>query len=1459
MSSDTDSWQKLFHPVVADWFRERYGGPTTVQSLAWPEIASSSHVLVCSPTGSGKTMTAFLYFLNKLLTGQLALGQTHILYISPLKALNNDIKRNLLEPIDELRGAFEAAGLTMPNINIMTRSGDTESSERRRMLKYNPEILITTPESLNILLTSQSGSKLLQKVSAIILDEIHAVFTTKRGTHLITAVERLKLLCGEFQRIALSATINPLEGVADFVGGFIKTSKHNYQKRNIKIIAPNTVKTYDISVRFPIGIDVGIKKESTWESLSIMLSHIIQENNSTILFANGRRTVERLAHFINKIDSGLAWAHHGSLSKEIRLLVEEKLKDGKIKGIVATNSLELGIDIGHCDRVVLVQSPVSVASAIQKLGRAGHNVGETSRGFLVPVGKRDFLEAAVMARCIMDADIEPAVSIDAPLDVLAQVLLSMCATQQWDIDELYEFIICAYPYRELKREHFNLVLAMLEGRYENSKIRGLTPKVSIDRVDNTIIARSGAAWQLYMSGGTIPDRGYYDLRVVDSRAKIGELDEEFVWERTEGDTFMLGTQNWRIVEITHNDVFVSSAINAPGIIPFWRGNEDNRGYFFMQRIASFLETANTVCVNEQAFIESLTKDYCMDAESATTLAGFCASQKTFFGIPLPHRHHIVMEKIIGVSSAPDRIQLVIHTLWGGRLNSPFALALGIVWAERFHEKLDIIYNNDALLLNNVPLSFDPTRLFDLVSINSLNDLLRKGLESSGIFGAHFRENAARSLLLPKGSPKKRMPLWLNRLRSKNLLEAIKNFDDFPVLLETWRSCINDEFELENLKERLNEISLTEVNVSVVETEMPSPFASGILWQLTNRDMYEDDRSPSFGKSQLKDSLIREAALNSHLRPLVSRELTEELVSKLQRTAKGFAPESAIELLDWVKERLLIPIEEWNKLLVAINTPIDELLSPVSAKLCYVKLPNALIECVVALENMPLICSAINITFDDLNARLLSNNKKPHELSIIDGDLAIADFVAQWLSYYGPVKTDFICSIFGLERNVIFAELESLRIENQLVFDVFVEDEIEELCDRENLERLLRMSRRAKQPVFQALPAKYLQFFIARWQFLGGGLSDDSGLLKVLDALSGYPSSSQSFEEFILPARISAYYKNMLDTLLFDGLIEWFGCGKEKIFFTSQELRRIFIMQQTENTDAMSNLFPSKYGAFNLFDLQKHSGESLANISSKLWDLVWQGLIHTENFGFLRNGSITNHSSRREALRHVKSAERTLWRIVPEALDDEPQDLLEQEDMRRELVRQLLRRYGILFREILERELEGAAWKNIFKTLRLMELSGELVTGYFFESIPGLQFMSRNSFNTLATGTNEDVVYWMNATDPASLCGLKVSELRKDFPSRIKSNFLVFHGTMLKVELRRNGQELLIHVPPDDATLPRCLSIFHDLTERDLEPLSEIRVETINGNRADESIYKDVLIEFGFKSAFGSLVIKRQYR
>lgn len=900
------------------WFTERVGTPTDVQTAAWPRIAAGKDLLVTAPTGSGKTLTAFLWALDRLVSGDWPEHSTSVLYISPLKALNNDIRRNLLTPLQELRQVFEEAGATFPNIRALTRSGDTPQQDRRRMLRQPPEILITTPESLNLLVSSQGGRGLLSGLQTMILDEIHAVVGSKRGVHLMTAVDRLVRMSGEFQRIALSATVRPLERIAEFVGGYRlaggTSGAAQYEQRPVAILQSMSKKRYDVTVRFPEEAATGAEKtgkDSIWPSLVADFEGIIDKNRSTLVFANSRRLCEKITRFLNdQRERPLAYAHHGSLSREIREVVESRLKAGDPKAIVATNSLEMGIDIGALDEVVLVQSPPAISSAIQRVGRAGHQVGEVSRATLYPTHSHDFLEATVLAARIDAHDIEEILPITGALDVLAQVLVSMTGVETWDLDELYDEIRTSYPYHHLNRRQFDLVIDMLAGRYAGSRIRDLRPRITVDRLDNTAVARKGAMYQLYMSGGTIADRGYFKLRLADSNAVLGELDEEFVWESSEGQSFTLGTQNWTIQKITHNDVFVVPASPKAVDLPFWKGEGGNRDFHFSNAIGCFLEDAEAGLESAE-FLERLHTEHHMDRVAADQLLSFLRRQREATGQRLPHRHHILVERVASGQAGHMGSQVILHTFWGGRVNQPYGLALDAAWEERFDSRLEVYPTNDCIII------VLPDEILSLVHSGRVEALLRTRLEASGFFGARFRECAQRALLLTRRSMTERMPLWLSRLRSQKLLDAVMRYEDFPILVEAWRTCLHNEFDMPALNQVLSELESGTIEWSEARTSRPSPFAAAVAFAQVNDYMYMGDAAAGRQTSQLRSDLLKEVLFTPELRPTVPAEIVRRFETKRQRLHEGYAPTEARELVDWLDERLLLPWSQWQALLAAI--------------------------------------------------------------------------------------------------------------------------------------------------------------------------------------------------------------------------------------------------------------------------------------------------------------------------------------------------------------------------------------------------------------------------------------------------------------------------------------------------------------------------------------------------------------
>ena len=1443
-----------FHPLIREWFEMELGQPTDVQAKAWPEIAAGKHVLATAPTGSGKTLTAFLWALNQLISGEWELGQTRVLYISPLKALNNDIQRNLIQPLEALKQKFEKAGEEFPNIRVQTRSGDTSQTDRRRMLRNPPEILITTPESLNLLLSSVHGRQMLTGLKSVILDEIHGVIGGRRGTYLLTAVDRLVPLAGEFQRVALSATVKPLETVAAFVGGLVQEGER-YVPREVMQIDSAIQKEYKLSVFFPAGTDERGSDETLWEPLVEQFKDIIEKNTSTLFFVNNRRLCEKLAYKINfKQPAPLAYAHHGSLSREIREEVESKLKGGELKAIIATNSLEMGIDIGSLDEVVLVQAPPGIASAIQRIGRAGHQVGEASRGLLIPTHSRDFLESAVLAKNIRSRNIEPLKPLEGPLDVLAQVLLSMVGVEEWDLDALYDFIRTSYPYRNLGQKEFDLVLAMLAGRYADSRLRELKPRISIDRLDNTARARPGALMALYLSGGVIPDRGYFNLRHEKSNARIGELDEEFVWEARVGQNFTLGAQSWKVKKITHNDVFVVPAPKDGNNFPFWIAEDNSRDFHFSEAIGNFLEEAeNQLSSNEWA--AHLSDELQLNDVSVEQLLDFLKRQKERTGQALPHRHHILVEHVKSGPGTQEGNQVVVHTGWGGKVNRPFAMALDAAWEKRFGHRLEVHVSNDCIVLM-VPAEVSSAEMLSLVTSSNAQDLIRQRLEGSGFCGARFRECAGRALLVTRSRVNQRMPLWMNRLKSQKVMESVMQYEDFPILLETWRTCFRDEFDMVHLQQVLEEFEAGVISWSECTMEMSSPFAANAAWRQINQYMYVRD-DPSVDKSsRLSKDLLKEVVFDSGLRIPIPKSTIEGFEQKRQRLFPGYVPSTSLELLDWVVERILIPEVEWKALEVSgWSEAVDvlKLMDEISPKLVWVSAQG--VRSLGALENVPQIATVFaprDVEYFDLTGDTKADFPE------FGKEIDAINVFGEWISFYGPVTKIQIRDKVGLSAESIDAFIDDLIETDRMVAGELVEDSSDWLlCDAQNYEFLLRLKRAAAKPHFEPLPIESLGLFLADYQGLikrGSGLDD---LYPLLEQFLCYPAGAALWEEEILPARFSEYQPSWMDTTFQESDLRWFGRGGQKVGFGFDEDLELVESDRGSVDEQLDDLLPM--GAISDFaGLLGHFDGVSTDLNTWIWKCVWGGGISSDSMVSLRKGILNkftlpkeqparspNHPRYRTRSsgsrgKHWKGALPVSgnWQRLPEQVAE--LGLIEREEQKKERVRILMDRYGILFREILGKELPGFKWADLFRTLRLMELSGEVLSGSFFEGIPGPQFISHEAFRKLQRNLPAKFIYWLDAQDPASLCGMGLESLKGKLPSRLASNHLVFRGSELVLESQRQGKAIAFHVEPDDPDLVEICGLLRHLLTRQFNPLKKIKVETINDEPAAKSSYLDAL-------------------
>nr|HPH02055.1 helicase-related protein [Spirochaetota bacterium] len=1318
------------------------------------------------------------------------------------------------------------------------------------------------------------------------------------------ALERLVLLSGEFQRIALSATVRPLERVASAIAGFFPSTRNisgpdSLSPRPIRIIeaaGERNERRIELTVASPLATPSESDREIWWQSMAAACREEILQHRSTLCFCNSRRFTEKLARYINEgRQESLAWAHHGSLARELRLVVEERMKAGQLKAIVSTNTLELGIDIGQLDQVLLVQTPRQVSSALQRIGRSGHGVGETSRAILFPLPGIDLAEAACMAHAVHNRDIEEIRIPESPLDILSQILLSMVVSRDWTADGLYTAILACWPYRNLPRRHFDLVLDLLAGRYAITKVSELSPRISIDPLDGRLKAKPGAARLLYLSGGTIPDRGLFDLRVDGSNAKIGELDEEFVWERSPGDTFALGSQVWRIQSISENAVSVRQVHEPPGIIPFWKQENLPRDWHFSERLGIFMNLLETTPPNRME--EILMQDYAMRPEAARELVNLVARQKERTGCALPHRNHILIEHSRESTGPAGSTSVLLHTLWGSQINQPFALALSAAWKRLHGWRLETFVNNDGIALL-VPHDIEAT-FFSLVTPENLESLLRESLETSGFFGALFRENAGRALLLPKGSFNKRIPLWVTRLRSKKLLDAVCNKPDFPLMLETWRSCLADEFDLPALHQLLDEIAAGTIRISECHTTTPSPFAEGILWRLTNRFMYEDDTTDQDKPSSLTAELYRQLVNTPHLRPLIPQGVILTLLGKLQRTAPGYAPAGREELIEHVFERLLVPEDEWLALVENCNSNsvlVNNLpfCQAAADRLARLTLPQASVSAIVALENLPLISRLFGFGLDEacLDA-VVENGPSPGELAELAKKIArraarrgqdasrdepnLAEFLRLWLSTSGPLSMERIESILG-SGNGLSEALASLARDSAIIIDQIRGDSAEtEVCESGVLEKLLRMMRRARQTLVRPLPARSIPLFLANWQGLltrGSRLED---LEERLGHLFGYPSEARAWEDWLIPARMTGSFQSWLDTLFAESDLLWFGCGKQKISLAlAGELDRILpAPTDREAIGTCARLFRDPLARYEFFELAASSGLPSDTLAGTLWDLAWKGCVTTDSFAALRqaiandfalpsNASLALLPRGQARARWNRTRPQTgVWAVLhkqTERESDAPASALESDESVRDRVRILLDRYGILFREILQHELPLSSWAQVFRSLRLMELSGEIESGQFFENVSGLQFASPLAIQQLRLPLPEDAVWWCNACDPVAPSSWRLDSWtthRSRLPERRSSTWLSFCGSALVVVAKKHGREVEISLPQDDPSIGAHLTLFHDLLARENTRQRSFLVERINGQAASVSPWRNVFVSCGFVHTYKGLELRRR--
>jgi len=1429
-----------FHPLIKEWFFEKVGVPTDTQLKAWEKISQGDSVLIISPTGSGKTLSAFLWAINNFAEGYYSTGSTAILYISPLKALNNDIRKNLQRPLAELSGFFEKRNKTFPVINVHTRSGDTPYNERRYFLKHPPEILVTTPESLNIMLSSRGGAGILSQVKLVVFDEIHAIAGSKRGVYAMSAIERLVFLAGDFQRVALSATVNPPSIIADFFGGYSPViypdGECDFKKRNIETINIQSKKDYSIEIK---SVTSDESDGSLYNRVAREIRDDLSENSSVLLFGNSRKSAEKIAGAINEDQQSLAaYSHHGSLSKELRLAVEEKLKNGELKAIAATNTLELGIDIGFVDKVVLVQTPFTLSSAIQKIGRAGHGVGEISKARLLTSGGSDLIRSVAAVNCILKKEIEPLSIPECPLDVLSQIIMSICAFDTVAIDNVFTQLKSMYAYRNLSEKYYRLVLDMLSGKYESSRIREFKPRLSVDYVNRTITPLRGTQMLLFMSGGVIPDRGYYTVRLLHNGDRIGELDEEFVWERNIGDSFIIGTQLWRIVKVDHNNVYVEQS-GSGAMIPFWKADEVSRDYYFSEKICRLLTRLDDLSDDADS-VNLLTSEYSIDAAVAVELLDFCRKQKSFTGA-LPGRYKIIIEHIDDPLNTKDIQQIVVHTFWGKKVNYPLAFALVSLWKRNYDMLVECFINNDSIIMV-LPKTFSTAEIFISLMNEDIELLLRDYLETTGYFAGKFRENASRAMLLPKRSFNNRTPFWLTRLKSKKLFETVLDFEDFPILLETWRQCFIDDFDLENLKKLLLEIHDGIIQVSEVITHIPSPMCSDIIWQTINKYMYQDDTPDTYKKSKITSDIFSTIVNSNTGRPKILQSVIDGFVAKIQQLEDGYFPVNKTEFYELVKNRLAISKSEWSSYLQKSEgcSIADDIRLFVNNSVTEIKFSSAVYELHFLNDNVSLI--------DSLSEYIDNDDSRTNLHKVIES------FFCNWLMYYGPISYETISDIFGFTDTHFPLFLDMMIESKKVIYDALIEnDDNKYFCDIENYERLLRIKRKFNKVSVTPLPLEYLQFYLAMYNDIGCGSTSDD-LKNTLEKLFGYPAKPDLWETEIFPARISNYKTAWLDEIFSSTDISWFGEGGKTISFSFMDDYDLFIER---NGDYLPD------GNFSVNEIAAMKNLSLDKTGDALWENALKGNVNAGSFSFVRDKILknfkNNNNNHRINLnsRWSRTIDKTLWRNC--TINNN--DMLDDIELSKKRVRQLIHRYGILTRQLFYKELPLLQWSNIFKVLKIMELSGEIISGYFFEDIDSLQFMTRSNidfFMKFSEKKDSDYCYFLNAADPVSLCSVFEKQSFSLFPSRRKNNVMFFSGKNIIVSALNSFKQINIFVEANDPILQRIIPLIKFPLDRNFNPIKIITIDMINGESAHKSRYLDIFLSNGWKVCCQKLELFRNY-
>ncbi|CAI4174291.1 ATP-dependent helicase [Streptomyces albidoflavus] len=1525
-----------FSPATRNWFTGAFSAPTAAQEGAWGAIAEGSDVLVVAPTGSGKTLAAFLSALDTLASTPPpaeSRKRCRVLYVSPLKALAVDVERNLRSPLTGIRQESVRLGLPEPEVRVGIRSGDTPAAERRSLATRPPDILITTPESLFLMLTS-SAREALEGVETVILDEVHAVAGTKRGAHLALSLERLdELLPKPARRIGLSATVRPVDEVARFLS----------PQRRVEIVQPASGKEFDLSVVVPVedlgelgGSPVSDEgsgdRPSIWPHVEERIADLIQSHRSTIVFANSRRLAERLCNRLNEIAyeratgeampedhspaelmgaassaSGapplIARAHHGSVSKEQRAQVEEDLKAGRLPAVVATSSLELGIDMGAVDLVVQVESPPSVASGLQRVGRAGHQVGAVSTGVVFPKYRGDLVQSAVVTERMREGRIEALRVPSNPLDVLAQQIVAMTAMDTWQFDDLLALARRAAPFSSLPESAFTAVLDMLAGRYPSDAFAELRPRVVWDRVAGTVTGRPGAQRLAVTSGGTIPDRGLFGVFLAGADPKkgggrVGELDEEMVYESRTGDVFTLGTTSWRIEDITRDRVLVSPAPGVPGRLPFWKGDQLGRPLELGRALGAFVREVGAL-PEEDARLRLLAAG--LDAWAAENLLTYLKEQREACG-------HVPDDRTVVVERFRDELgdwRVVIHSPFGAQVHAPWALALGARLSERYGMDAQVMHADDGIVLRLPDADLlgldllddeasDPGTAFDTEQSpvgaqdvtfdkGEIEGIVTDQVGSSALFASRFRECAARALLLPRRSPGKRTPLWQQRQRASQLLQVASEFGSFPIVLEAVRECLQDVFDVPGLTELMGDLEARRVRLVEVTTPEASPFARSLLFGYVAQFLYEGDSPLAERRAaalSLDSRLLSELLGQAELRELLDAEVLAELEQELRWRTEDRRIKDAEGVADAL--RVLGPLTSAE---LAERGADPAWARELAGARRVIEVRIASVEHWAAIEDAGRLRDALGVALPvGVPEAFTEPVKDP-----------LGDLLARYARTHGPFTAAAAAERFGLGRAVTEGALERLGASGRVVQGEFHPAGVgQEWCDATVLRRLRRRSLAALRQELEPVEPTALALFLPPWQHLGGqGLRGLDGLVRAVEQLQGAAVPASALEKLVLPSRVAQYQPAMLDELTATGELLWAGSGSlpgkdgwVSLYLADNAPLLLPPPHPLELSPLHQAVLDALAGGYGLFFRQiadqvraAHPTASDQALADAVWELAWSGRLTNDTvaplralLGSGRTAGSTAHRARRSVPRGrfgaltaaPRPASRTgpptvagRWSLLPPL---EPDPTLRAHA----LARTLLDRHGVVTRGAVAAEGVEGGFSAVYRVLSAFEDSGQARRGYVVEGLGAAQFAMDGAVDRLrasataaereAGGTPRQALV-LAAADPANAYGAALPWPEPPSgaghkPGRKAGAMVVLVDGELAMYMERGGKTLLAwpSTTPDDPSAPdpRLEGAAHALAGSAAGgSLGTVTVERVNGEPALTSPVGTYLENAGF--------------